>query len=107
MASQPSVNSAMKLASTLPSATIRCSRPFSSAMSVPGWTWRNRSALAAVAVRRGSTTMSLAPALTRSIIRRYRIGWQSAMLAPMTKKTSAFSKSSYEPGGPSAPRDSL
>lgn len=74
---------------------------------MPGLTWRNRSALAAVAVRRGSTTISLAPALTRSIIRRNRIGWQSAMFEPMTRKTSARSKSSYDPGGPSAPSDSL
>lgn len=51
--------------------------------------------------------MSLAPALTRSIMRRKRIGWQSAMFEPMTRKVSALSKSSYDPGGPSAPRDSL
>lgn len=75
---------------------------------MPGRICRNRSALSAVALRRGSTTMSLAPeALTRSIIRRKRMGWQSAMLAPMTKKASARSKSSYEPGGPSAPSESL
>ena len=30
---------------------------------------------------------------TRSIIRRKRMGWQSAMLEPMTRKTSALSKS--------------
>ncbi len=74
---------------------------------MPGLIWRNRSALSAVALRRGSTTISLAPAFTRSIIRRKRIGWQSAMFAPMTKNTSARSKSWYEPGGPSAPSDSL
>ncbi|CAO0831489.1 hypothetical protein SMICM17S_03639 [Streptomyces microflavus] len=68
--------------------------PLRSARSVPGSIWRKRSALSAVALRRGSTTMSLAPAdLIRSIIRRKRIGWQSAMFAPMTKKTSARSKS--------------
>ena len=30
---------------------------------------------------------------TRSIIRKNRIGWQSAMFEPMTRKTSALSKS--------------
>ena len=75
---------------------------------MPGLSCRNKSASAAVAVRRGSTTISLAPALSRSAILRYRIGWQSAMFEPMmTKNKSALSKSSYDPGGPSAPSDCL
>jgi len=63
--------------------------------------------LSAVPVRRGSTTISFAPAFTRSIIRRNRIGWQSAMFAPITKNRFARSKSWYDPGGPSAPSDCL
>ncbi len=47
----------------------------------------------AVVVRRGSTTISLAPAFRRSAIRRKRIGWQSAMFEPMTKNRSVQSKS--------------
>ncbi len=85
----------------------RCRRPLSRARSVPGLMGRYRSARSAVAVRRGSTTMSRAPCLSRSAIRRKRIGWQSAMFEPMTKKRSARSMSSYEPGGPSAPSDCL
>ena len=64
MPSQPSVCSAMKSSSMSPFSTSRCSRPFSSARSVPGLICRNRSAFSAVAVRRGSTTISLAPALS-------------------------------------------
>ncbi|MNL44807.1 hypothetical protein D3C87_1674050 [compost metagenome] len=74
MASQPSVKAAMKAGSVWPFFTSRCSRPLSNARSVPGLIGRNRSALSAVALRRGSTTISFAPALTRSIIRRNRIG---------------------------------
>ena len=107
MPSQPSVCSAMNSSSMAPFSTSRCSRPFSSARSVPGLICRNRSALSAVVVRRGSTTMSLAPALSRSAIRRNRIGWQSAMFEPMTKNRSVQSKSVYDPGGPSAPSDCL
>ncbi|PQM47904.1 hypothetical protein C1Y40_01882 [Mycobacterium talmoniae] len=87
--SQPSVNSAMNSSSVWPFWMSRCSRPLSSARSVPGAICKNRSAFSAVAVRRGSTTISLAPALTRSISRRNKIGWQSAILAPITKNTSA------------------
>jgi hypothetical protein len=73
--SQPSVNSAMKCGSVCPFSMIRCSSPLSSARSVPGAIFKNRSALSTVAVRRGSATISLVPALTRSIIRRYKMGW--------------------------------
>ncbi len=108
MSSQPSVNSATNSSSTCPFSTSRCSSPLSRARSVPGRIGRKRSALSAVALRRGSTTISFAPAdFTRSIIRRKRIGWQSAMLEPITRNTSAWSRSRYEPGGPSAPSDSL
>ena len=86
--SQPSVCSAMNSVSMSPFSTSRCSSPLSSARSVPGLICRNRSAFSAVVVRRGSTTISLAPAFSRSAIRRYRIGWQSAMFEPMTKNRS-------------------
>ena len=98
MASQPSVCSAMNSASMSPFSTSRCSSPLSSARSVPGLICRNRSAFSAVAVRRGSTTISFAPALSRSAIRRNRIGWQSAMFEPMTKNRSVRSKSLVRPG---------
>ncbi len=94
MPSQPRVLDRTNSSSTAPASTSRCSNPFSRARSVPGRTGRCRSAASAVGVRRGSTTTSLAPARTRSIIRRNRIGWQSAMLEPMTRNTSAWSKSS-------------
>ena len=91
--SQPSVKSAMKSGSVWPFTTSRWSSPLSSARSVPGAICRNKFALSAVALRRGSTTINFAPALIRSCIRRKRIGWQSAMFAPVTKNTSACSKS--------------
>ncbi|CQA12503.1 Uncharacterised protein [Mycobacteroides abscessus] len=72
---------------------------------MPGVICRNRSARSAVAVRRGSTTINRAPLLSRSAMRRKRIGWQSAMFAPMTKNRSLCSISEYDPGGPSAPSD--
>ncbi|MOA44680.1 hypothetical protein D3C78_1669940 [compost metagenome] len=74
MASQPSVNEVMKSESVWPFFTSRCNRPLSSARSVPGLICKNRLALSAVALRRGSTTISFAPALTRSIMRRNKIG---------------------------------
>ena len=52
----------MKSSSTAPSSTSRCRIPLSSAKSVPGLICRNRSARSAVVVRRGSTTISFAPA---------------------------------------------
>ena len=68
MSAQPSVCSAMKSASMSPFSTRRCRSPFSRARSVPGLICRNRSARCAVSVRRGSTTISLAPAFIRSAI---------------------------------------
>ena len=62
-------------------------RPLSSARSDRGWIGRCRSASIAVLVTRGSTTISVLPGLASS--RRQRIGWLSAMLAPISRMTSA------------------
>ena len=63
-------------------------RPLSSARSDRGRIGRCRSAIIAVLVTRGSTTMSVVPGLASS--RRHRIGWLSAMFAPMSRITSAL-----------------
>ena len=79
--------------------------PFSSARSERGLSGRCRSAIIAVFETRGSATISVWSGLAS----RYwqRIGWLSAMLAPISRTTSAFSMSSYAPGGPSLPNDTL
>ena len=42
-------------------------------------------------IRRGSTTMSLAPSRSRRFIRDANTGWPSVGLAPITTMTSAWS----------------
>jgi hypothetical protein len=60
-------------------------------MSVPGRICANRSATAAVRVKRGSTTMSRALFLTLASITHLKPqGWASAGLPPITSTTSAF-----------------
>ncbi len=59
-------------------------------MSVPDRSPAYRSATAAVRVKRGSTTTSLAPRSRASITHWKLTGWFSAGLAPITRITSAF-----------------
>ncbi len=60
-ASQPVVRASMKSGSISRSRTATCSSPLASAASVPGVSARCRSASFAVAVRRGSETISRPP----------------------------------------------
>ena len=78
---------------------------FRSARSVPGLTGRWRSAISAVAVLRGSTTITpTSGAFLRSLIRPKVIGWHSAVFVPTSKKHFAWVMSAYEAGGPSVPK---
>jgi hypothetical protein len=61
------------------------------------------SAAAAESVRRGSTTISVAPRACASRIRPHRIGWQADALEPSSRMQSVSSRSAYAGGGPSAP----
>src|SRR5437773_12254475 len=74
-------------------------------MSERGFKGRYRSAIIAVLVTRGSATIKVLEGLAS----RYwqRIGWLSAMFAPMRKMTSAWLRSSYAPGVPSLPKERL
>jgi hypothetical protein len=70
--------------------------PFISATLVPGRSCRCRSALRAVWVRRGSTTIILGARAARRawMMRRHTWGCISAGLVPIRKKQSVFSMSS-------------
>ncbi len=63
------------------------------AMSVPGLRRTNRSALAAERVKRGSTTMSLAPLSWAWVIHLKLMGWFSAGLQPMIMMQSLLARS--------------
>ncbi len=95
-AAKPVVCAAMKAWSAKPSHSIRCSSPCASATSLPGRICRCRSAIAAVSVRRGSTTIHfcVGRAAFASSRRRHRIGCAQARLLPVMKTRSASAKSS-------------
>ena len=82
-ASKPCVCAATYAASARPSHSSRCAMPWASVMSVPGWICRCRSAIAAVSVRRGSTTIHFCSGLRgrASSSRRIRIGCAHADVA--------------------------
>jgi hypothetical protein len=67
--------------------------PPMSAMSVPERKGAYMSATAAVLVKRGSATINFAPLSFASIAHFIAIGWFSAGLFPIMKRTSAFLKS--------------
>ena len=84
--------------------------PLISAMSLRGLTGRWMSAIIAVLVTRGSTTIRGAGDVCRACLRSrrwQRMGWLSAMLAPIRRITSAVSMIGIGPGGPSEPKESL
>jgi hypothetical protein len=56
-----------------------------------------------VSVRRGSTTITVAPWAWRSLMRPQTIGWHAAVFDPISRKQLAASMSAYDGGGPSAP----
>ncbi len=95
-ASKPDVCARMNALSVKPSHSIRCSSPLASATSLPGRICRCRSAIAAVSVLRGSTTIHFWPgrAALASSRRRQRMGWAHARLLPVMKTRSASAKSS-------------
>ena len=61
------------------------------------------SATAAVSVRRGSTTISVAPRSCAARMRPHRIGWHAEAFDPSSRMQSVSSRSAYAGGGPSAP----
>lgn len=79
----------------------------SSAESVPGLRPRNRSAVRAVGVTRGSATMSLAPLSRARQIQLVVIGAHSAMSAPITHTTSALGMSIPSARLLAAPADTM
>ena len=95
-ASKPSVWAAIQAWSTSPSRSSTCSMASNSQTSVPGRMARCRSAIAAVSVRRGSTTMIFIPGrrALASSMRRKATGCAHAGLAPAIRIVSAWSKSS-------------
>ena len=78
-------------------------------MSDPGATARCRSAISAVAVRRGSTTTTdiCGRAALAAASRWNSTGWHQARLAPTRTTRSASSRSSYRPGTVSDPNARL
>ena len=78
-----------------PSVTTTWAIALMTATLVPGRSWRwwlaSMCGLRTRSIRRGSTTMSSAPARRRRFIRDAKTGWPSVGFAPMTMITSAFS----------------
>ena len=96
-ADQPLVRSSMKRASRPPASRTSKSSESSSATSEPGSTGRWMSAISAVRVRRGSTTITFTPSRSarfRALMRSKRIGWQASMFAPRMRNVFASSMSS-------------
>ena len=81
---------------TRSSCTITPARAASSQASVPGRTWRWKSASSAVSVRRGSMTTSDRPgsrAISFSVVRAWGMLWLCQGFLPTNTATSACSKS--------------
>ena len=97
---QPLVRVSMNAWSISLSRIATCSSPLASAVSVPGVSWRCRCASLAVAVSRGSTTISLPP--RRRWSSKYCItgGMVSAGLPPASSTASAPGMSSSGNGSP-------
>ena len=90
--------------STTPAASQCASSPANSATSLPGASFRCRSAPSQLAVRRGSITTTRVPRATRAACSRWcSTGWHQARLLPTSTTRSACSRSSYTPGTTSAP----
>ena len=70
--------------------------PWNSITSLPGWMGKNRSAMSAVSVRRGSATMTFMPGLAAraSSMRRNKMGCAQAALLPTMKRHCAWFTSS-------------
>ncbi|MBK6768258.1 MAG: hypothetical protein IPG72_04385 [Ardenticatenales bacterium] len=88
-ASKFSVLSAMNASSHSSSVTMTLAIAFSSQTSVPGRSFRCRSAMDAIQIERGSATTSLAPRRTARFISIAMIGCASEVLLPMTNRKSA------------------
>ncbi len=99
-ASHPSVRSAMNSASIRWSRTAVCRMPLASAMSVPGVSARCKSATLAVAVRRGSETISVPPRARCASKYCMMGGIVSAGLEPAIRIASAPGMSSSGNGSP-------
>jgi hypothetical protein len=74
-----------------------------SATSVPGFTGSHRSAVRAVAVSRGSTTMSRAPASRAAQIHLVKMGKHSAVFDPTMRMHLASARSVMGSGDRSSP----
>ena len=105
--SNPVVWSRMKSWSSQSRSMMTCSIAPSSAESEPGLSPRNRSAVRAVGVTRGSATMSFAPLSRARQIQLVVIGAHSAMFAPITNTTSASGMSLHGLLARSMPRARL
>ncbi|GAA3030185.1 hypothetical protein GCM10017559_66000 [Streptosporangium longisporum] len=99
-ASKPPVRAATYASSTSPWAMTMCSRPSASARSVPGVGCRCRSAWRAVAVTRGSMTISRPPASRIAARCRTKGGMVSATFPPASSTASARARSVIGNGRP-------